>query len=274
MKKALLVGVNKYKIPGSDLSGCLNDVQDVGRLLMDLYGFKAADIVSLRDAEATTKRMRTELTNLTKKAKAGDSLVFLFSGHGSNVPDKNGDEADGRDEILCAHDLNWSDPILDDWLRRVFNTLPKGANLTVLFDCCHSGTATRLAMGGDRRSKYLACPLDLMAAESGKKLKGKVLGARTTARAAGTKRSDVVTVDLPEVLLSGCRSNQTSMDAEFDNRPNGALVYYTVQTLRANPRLTYRQLHAAVKQQLANGDYDQVPQLEGRAARLDQLVFS
>lgn len=274
MKRALLVGVNKYKIPGNDLSGCLNDVKDVGRLLVDLYGFNAADITSLTDAEATTKRMRTELVNLTKKTKAGDKLVFLFSGHGSNVPDKNGDEADGRDEILCAHDLNWGDPILDDWLRRTFNTLPAGANLTVLFDCCHSGSATRMAPGGDRRSKYLACPLDLLAVESGKKLKGKVWGSRASARAISPKRSDVVTVDLPEVLLSGCRSNQTSMDAEFDNRPNGALVYYTVQTLRANPRLTYRQLHTRVKQQLLNGDYEQVPQLEGRASRLDQLVFS
>jgi hypothetical protein len=27
--KALLVGINKYKIPGSDLSGCVNDVTNI-----------------------------------------------------------------------------------------------------------------------------------------------------------------------------------------------------------------------------------------------------
>ena len=49
--------------------------------------------------------------------RKGDVLYLHYSGHGSNVPDKNGDEADHRDEILCPSDLDWKDPLTDDWLR-------------------------------------------------------------------------------------------------------------------------------------------------------------
>ena len=35
--KALLVGINKYKIPGSDLSGCVNDVTNIRDALLK-YG--------------------------------------------------------------------------------------------------------------------------------------------------------------------------------------------------------------------------------------------
>ncbi|KAG8691264.1 cytochrome c oxidase subunit 1 [Ceratobasidium sp. 394] len=60
------------------------------------------------------------------------------------VKDKNGDEKDGYDEGIIPCD--WStqcnvDIIIDDDLRKfLVEPLPKGANLTALFDCCHSGT--------------------------------------------------------------------------------------------------------------------------------------
>ena len=52
-------------------------------------------------------------------------------------------EADGLDEILCPTDLDWYDPLRDDWLREQFDTLPAHVNLTVVMDCCHSGSNTR-----------------------------------------------------------------------------------------------------------------------------------
>ena len=53
--------------------------------------------------------------------RRGDVLLVHYSGHGSNVPDNDGDEADGRDEILCPTDLDWKDPLRDDWLRKTFD---------------------------------------------------------------------------------------------------------------------------------------------------------
>ncbi|KAE9446983.1 hypothetical protein C3L33_21141, partial [Rhododendron williamsianum] len=41
---------------------------------------------------------------LMEGCQSGDSLVFFYSGHGSQVPDFDGDEADGFDESLCPVD--------------------------------------------------------------------------------------------------------------------------------------------------------------------------
>lgn len=43
--------------------------------------------------------------------------------------------------------------------------------------------------------------------------------------------------------------------------------------MREDPNVTYRELHTRTLAGLT-GNYDQVPQLEGRAARLDQLFLS
>jgi len=37
--KALLVGINKYKIHGADLNGCANDVTNMRDVLLKYFGF-------------------------------------------------------------------------------------------------------------------------------------------------------------------------------------------------------------------------------------------
>ncbi|MEI6262162.1 MAG: caspase family protein [Deltaproteobacteria bacterium] len=86
--KALIVGVNKYKLPGSDLQGCVNDATNV----RDIYGFTTNDIRVLVDARATKSAIMDRLNWLVKDAKAGDKLLFHFSGHGSQIRDRDGDE--------------------------------------------------------------------------------------------------------------------------------------------------------------------------------------
>ena len=81
--------------------------------LTQYYGFKAGDIAVLTDLAATKKVMQAAIRNLVSEAHAGDVLLLHYSGHGVNVPDKNGDEADHRDEILCPADLDWKDPLTD-----------------------------------------------------------------------------------------------------------------------------------------------------------------
>ena len=78
----------------------------------------------LTDFDATKKAMEEAITGLISGGKRGDVLLVHFSGHGSNVPDDNDDEEDdNRDEILCPTDLDWYDPLRDDWLRNVFDGL-------------------------------------------------------------------------------------------------------------------------------------------------------
>jgi hypothetical protein len=275
-KKALLVGINRYRIPGADLRGCVNDVKNLRAVLTAYYGFAGKDIRTLTDYAATTKAMRDAITALVKGAKKGDVLLFHYSGHGANVPDKNGDEADRRDEILCPTDLDWKDPLLDDWLRTTFDRLPAGVNFTVVMDCCHSGTNTRAILPPDAPvvPRYLPNPWDLMATESGRRLKGKVKGSLR--RSAPVRRKkDIVAVNIPEVLVAGCRDTQTSADAEIGGAFNGALTYHLVATIKAaRGKLTYRELHAGTVKRLKKGGFSQVPQLEGRAPNLDRPFLS
>ena len=162
-KRALLVGINRYQIAGADLRGCVNDVKDLSAALVEFHGFKKGDITVLTDGAATKKAMQAGIKALVRDSKKGDVALLHYSGHGSNVPDDNGDEADGRDEILCPTDLDWDDPLRDDWLRTTLDGLRAGVNLTVIMDCCHSGTNTRAVLPPDApvKQRYLPSPVEL-----------------------------------------------------------------------------------------------------------------
>jgi hypothetical protein len=154
--------------------------------------------------------------------------------------------------------------------------LPAGVNFTVVMDCCHSGTNTRAILPPDAPvvPRYLPNPWDLMATESGRRLKGKVKGSLR--RSAPVRRKkDIVAVNIPEVLVTGCRDTQTSADAEIGGSFNGALTYHLVATIKAaRGTLTYRELHAGTVKRLKKGGFSQVPQLEGRASNLDRPFLS
>jgi hypothetical protein len=276
-KKALLIGVNRYRIPGADLRGCVNDVNNLSKVLVDFYGFKKGDIAILTDEKANQAAMQKGIKALVAGGRKGDVLLLHYSGHGANVPDNNGDEADRRDEILCPHDLDWKKPLLDDWLRTTFDKLRAGVSLTVIMDCCHSGSNTRALFPPDakRVPRYLPNPWDIMAEESGRKLRGKVSGTLRRSTAATRKRSDIVTVDIPEVLVTGCRDTQTSADAFLGGTYNGALTYALTTVLReAKGSIGYRELHARALAWLKREDFDQVPQLEGRKDNLDRQFLA
>jgi hypothetical protein len=271
-KKAVLIGVNRYRVPGNDLRGCVPDVKNMAELLQQRYEFDPDDISLITDFKATKEAIETAVIGLVRGARRGDVLLLHYSGHGSNVPDDDGDESDERDEILCPTDLDWNDPLRDDWLRSVFDGLADGVSLTVITDSCHSGTVTRALEPPDAPviERYLPSPWDLAAAESGRGLAGPTRGTRRHTPAA-----DVVHVDIPEVLISGCRADQTSADAAIAGGFAGALTYNLVEAVtESRTPLSYRELHDQTCAKLKRGRYEQVPQLEGSEARLEQPFLS
>ncbi len=257
--KALLVGVNKYRMPGADLQGCVNDVTNIRDILLKYFGFKVKEIRVLVDERATKKGLLSRLEWLVKGSKAGDRLIFQFSGHGSQIRDREGDELkDHLDEILCPHDMDWDGTyIVDDDLKAVFADLPKGANLEVLLDCCHSGTGTREAMAmaclpADRavKPRFLAPPMDILC----RQLDEEDLPETRLLRS---------TNPTTHVLFSGCRDNQTSADAYIKGTYNGAFTYYFCKHLRdAQGSLSRSELLKRLRASLKYEGYDQMPQLE------------
>src|SRR5213595_2868459 len=115
-RAALCVGINTFKnLPQSSwLHGCVNDANDLAALLRERYRFASDDVTVLVDAQASKKAVLEALTGLVERAESGnlDQIVFTFSSHGTQIPDTNGDEADGLDECFACYDI---DSAGDSW---------------------------------------------------------------------------------------------------------------------------------------------------------------
>ncbi len=154
-KLALLVGINDYPESSqfSTLQGCVTDVELQRQLLIHRFGFNARDIVTLTDAKATRQNILTAFEDhLIKQAKAGDVVVFHFSGHGSQVTDPDKDTPDGLnstfvpvDSVLPAGFPDQGGAVKDIMGHTLFLLMSALAteNVTVVLDSCHSGGGTR-----------------------------------------------------------------------------------------------------------------------------------
>jgi len=76
-KRAVLIGINRYKIPGADLRGCVNDVKNMQGVLTSITVSKTGDITALTDFAATKKAMQAAIRDLVSKARAGDVVCCI-----------------------------------------------------------------------------------------------------------------------------------------------------------------------------------------------------
>lgn len=63
-------------------------------------------------------------------------MTYEYTAH-SQVADKDGGEADNKDEAIVPTDMNL---ICDDDLREIFSALSPEVKFTMVSDCCHSGS--------------------------------------------------------------------------------------------------------------------------------------
>jgi metacaspase-1 len=260
MNKALLVGINTY--PSQPLRGCVNDVQDMANFLVSDCGFAMDDIRLLTDNRATKKGIIQRLEWLLKGIQPADRIVFHYSGHGAQLPTRNPEgEVDNLDEIICPYDFNWTDEtsIRDKEFKEIFGRVPEGVLFTWISDSCHSGDLFRFMQEksdvGYKEFKVMNPPPDIKwRLETAKSKKIKPL---TINRAAD---------DTNILLIAGCKSNQLSADAFINNRFNGALTFYLIDTLRrsGNLQIPMTTIIEQLRDQLKS-DYDQEPQLEGNS---------
>jgi hypothetical protein len=133
------------------LNGCVNDVRNMQAMLTETFGFPADSIQVLIDVGAGTKptgkTIKDTLAAKVQACEAGDVLFFFFSGHGTQLADRNADETtDQKDEAIVPTDLNL---ITDDDLRAIFGTLPANVSLTVV---CYLRTGSLIHEHEDWRS--------------------------------------------------------------------------------------------------------------------------
>mmetsp|Transcript_8045 Transcript_8045/g.12307 ORF Transcript_8045/g.12307 Transcript_8045/m.12307 type:complete len:306 (+) Transcript_8045:144-1061(+) len=148
MKRAILIGIN-YTGQRGELSGCHNDVNNIAKYLENVHGFDPKNMLRLVDNGVdhapTRANIMNAFTRIGDYSKAGDVVFLHYSGHGSRVPDRDGDEDDGYDETLVPVDFERNGQIVDDdILRLLVKPLAAGVTMTCLMDCCHSGTVLDL----------------------------------------------------------------------------------------------------------------------------------
>lgn len=198
---ALCVGIDAYR--DRPLSGCVNDARQWGGALEDL----AFEVRYLLDDKATNRAMQDALRDLLAGATAGDVLVMQYSGHGTQLPDDNGDEEDGFDEAFVPVDYHTGALFFrDDVVAATLEGLPGGVSLTLFMDCCHCGTISRFAPAmspaesSSDRVRYMPISGELMAAARSAR------GAQSASRAMPSSAPGVI-------HLAACRDNEFAWES-------------------------------------------------------------
>jgi hypothetical protein len=135
------IGLNRvdpahYQGWDGKLKACEADARDM-QAIADARGFQSRIIPT---ASATAETVKTAIANAARGLGPGDILVVTYSGHGGQVRDEQGEEADAFDETWVLYDRQ----VLDDELAALWALAPAGARIFVLSDSCHSGTVLRV----------------------------------------------------------------------------------------------------------------------------------
>lgn len=267
-KLALCIGINNYPGTGMDLSGCVNDAKDWG-VALSKRGF---EVKTLLDAKATLKGMREAMESVIAQAGSGDLVVLQYSGHGSYVPDDDGDEADGRDECLCPHDIETNGPIVDDDLFDIFSAAQRGVRIVMISDSCHSGSISKfqplaalpIKRGLPLRKVRFMPPSTFLSRRNLLKL-----GFGQQIRSSGPPGRHAA------LTLAGCQDYEFSYDADFQGRPNGAFTFAALQSLAGlTARSTYGDWYKRIRKLLPSQQYPQTPNLYGSRTMKGWKVFT
>lgn len=145
-RKALLIGS-----PAHGLQGTLPDVERVA----DLLGPRGFEVRRCTGDEATRSNILSAYRTLIDDTQRGDPVVVYYSGHGARALDEAYEPPDEHapekryHHFIVPMDLDDSSDgdfrgILSVELSRLLTQLTdRTRNVSVIFDCCHSGGMTR-----------------------------------------------------------------------------------------------------------------------------------
>ena len=271
--RSLFVGIN-YPGTSAELKGCVNDVTVILKLLEDRMQFDVRDRRIYVDergypgktGEPTKQNILDGLRWLVEGANPGDALFFHYSGHGTKVADRDGDDDDGYDEALVPGDYSRAGMILDDDIYKiVLRDLKPGVRLTAITDCCHSGTIMDLEYQFVWTGENFGRP----------KRRTRSGGSNVVTRDCSSESKKPCDADV--VQFSGCKDTQTSADTHTSGFENpydgpgfagGACTNAFTELFTKYDDLSYGQLLTNMQGLLKQKRYTQIPQLSS-SCKLD-----
>jgi hypothetical protein len=265
--RALIVGIEKYKNLSADegTPGCVEDARAMEKFIRENYQF--TEIKMLLNEEATAANIERQFREwLIAGTQPGDRVFFFYAGHGSQLPDDNGDETDDRrDETLAPYDVvatTGANMIRDDVFDEMIAKL-SGRRAVLVFDSCHSGSISRgtpkfkdFKNGGGVR--YLPSPDQLE--------KLKTAGTRgpndgyIVSGGQGGSRDLVNEGDFIDparfaqtsgiVIISAAGDRQQAFPLLVSNQYRGALSYLLAQEHQGGRKPTVQELREALKSRI------------------------
>ena len=239
MKKAVLIGCNYQRTPSARLYGCINDVVNTSQILISKYGYLSNNVSVLRDDSndatiwPTRANILASLRDLVNQSGQCSEIWFQYSGHGSQMRDTNGDEADRLDEVIVPMDYGSAGFVSDD---EIFNIVRNSKCRTMLiFDSCHSGSVC------DLQWSYQFMNNGFTRSSLSKKM---ILGN-------------------PNVIcLSGCKDAQTAADS-FSQTQKQSMGAFTDAMLVSLAKLNFKtsvlSLYREMVVNLRRAGYTQIP---------------
>jgi len=250
---ALTIGLNAvdpkhYEGWSGELVACEADARSMAAIARR-QRFTTSMLLTKR---ATRRAVLGAIGRAAKTLRGGDIFLLTYSGHGGQIPDRNGDEPDMEDETWCLYDGE----LLDDELFDAWTRFASGVRILVTSDSCHSGSVTRAAyaalaatvtravsggggaVGGlDSAPRHRAMPPEVAVRTyyAHRKFYDDV-GSRVDKDAVKHIKATVM-------LISGCHDNQLSSDGDF----NGLFTARLVQVWNdGNFARDYRAFHRAI----------------------------
>ncbi|CAA0834511.1 Metacaspase-1 [Striga hermonthica] len=259
-KKAVIVGIS-YKNSKQELKGCINDAKCMKFMLVNRFNFPESSILMLTEEETdpyripTKHNMRMALFWLVQGCQTGDSLVFHFSGHGSQQRNYKGDEIDGFDETLCPLDYETQGMIVDDEINAtIVKPLPAGVKLHAIIDACHSGTVLDLPY---------VCRMDRSGRCAWEDHRP------PTGTWKGTSGGEVIS-------FSGCDDDQTSADTSALSKvtATGAMTFAFIQAIEKGQGNTYGRLLNAMRSTIRKTDSELTGGANGAVTTLLTMLLT
>ena len=234
--KALLFGINYINTPESRLRGCVNDVKNMSAYLTTVAKYDVVDSFTDEDdyESVTARSISRSMYNLAVQSHRHrlERVWIHFSGHGTSIRDKNGDESDKKDECILPADYKKVGVITDDNIKRFLNMFHKDTRVVCIFDCCHSGTIGDLPYKYDHRSYSFE----------------------------NTQNNCKANV----ILISGCKDHQTSADAynvNYKHSFSGAMTSCLLLALKNYNSPKLFDILDDLRSFLKTKKYLQIPQL-------------
>lgn len=146
--RAVLIGVPKPKpstfaqrtVMWGPLDGVEKDLDDVRAMLLGAaQPLEEKSIITLLDPDDTTAaNINGLLDHEVGQLEPGDTFILMLDGHGYRVPDIDGDDGDGWDEVFIASD---GIPVLDDEFAERWDKVNKDVTIIGLVDTCYADTS-------------------------------------------------------------------------------------------------------------------------------------